>query len=316
PDKNSSQSPPQINHHYCYECGDPLEDIFCHQCTCELCGKGAHYGYNCPLKVPVIPNLELFNNQTVDELPQTLPSFDPTCYSEDGNSFTYDSTSNPVHDSSNDFSPPLQPPIYSYEFYGNDAYYGHDCSIQVPLTYYPEPCYNQDFNFPQNFQTFQQYPLTKIVDGKETVIPPTSVEEKTQRRAELKARSTLLMALPNEHQLKFNSYKDAKTLMQAIENRFGEKMDLRWNIAMLTMRARRFLKNTRRKLDMDNKERIRFDRSKVKCFNCHKREHFAIECRAHMNQDSRNKDPIRRTVPVEETTSNALVSQCDGFGYD
>ncbi|GKC01031.1 hypothetical protein Tco_0987167 [Tanacetum coccineum] len=42
-----------------------------------------------------------------------------------------------------------------------------------------------------------------------------------QRRAELKAIRTLLMALPNEHQLKFNSYKDAKTLMQAIENRFG-----------------------------------------------------------------------------------------------
>ncbi|GJX44588.1 hypothetical protein Tco_0261264 [Tanacetum coccineum] len=63
--------------------------------------------------------------------------------------------------------------------------------------------------------------VTKIVDGKETVIPPISVEEKAQRRAELKARSTLLMALPNEHKLKFNSYKDAKTLMQAIKNRFG-----------------------------------------------------------------------------------------------
>ncbi|GJV34643.1 putative ribonuclease H-like domain-containing protein [Tanacetum coccineum] len=63
--------------------------------------------------------------------------------------------------------------------------------------------------------------VTKTVDGKETVIPPTSVKEKTQRRAELKARSTLLMALPNEHQLKFNSYKDAKTLIQAIENKFG-----------------------------------------------------------------------------------------------
>nr|GEW84276.1 ribonuclease H-like domain-containing protein [Tanacetum cinerariifolium] len=62
--------------------------------------------------------------------------------------------------------------------------------------------------------------VTKIVDSKETVIPPTSVEEKAQRRAELKARSTLLMALPNEHQLKFNSYKDAKTLMQSIENKF------------------------------------------------------------------------------------------------
>ncbi|GKE10827.1 hypothetical protein Tco_1414378 [Tanacetum coccineum] len=64
--------------------------------------------------------------------------------------------------------------------------------------------------------------VTKTVDGKETVIPPTSVEEKAQRRVELKARSTLLMALSNEHQLKFNSYKDAKTLMQAIENRFGK----------------------------------------------------------------------------------------------
>ncbi|GKE52248.1 hypothetical protein Tco_1487404, partial [Tanacetum coccineum] len=63
--------------------------------------------------------------------------------------------------------------------------------------------------------------VTKTINGNETVIPSTSVEEKAQRRAELKARSTLLMALPNEHQLKFNSYKDAKTLMQAIENRFG-----------------------------------------------------------------------------------------------
>nr|GEY58473.1 ribonuclease H-like domain-containing protein [Tanacetum cinerariifolium] len=63
--------------------------------------------------------------------------------------------------------------------------------------------------------------VTKTIDGKETVIHPTSVEEKTQRRAELKARSTLLMPLPNEHQLNFNSYKDAKALMHAIKNRFG-----------------------------------------------------------------------------------------------
>nr|GEV37779.1 Gag-Pol polyprotein [Tanacetum cinerariifolium] len=64
--------------------------------------------------------------------------------------------------------------------------------------------------------------MKKDIAEYETVIPPTSVEEKAQRRAELKARRTLLMALPNEHQLKFNSYKDAKTLMHAIENRFGE----------------------------------------------------------------------------------------------
>ncbi|GJY80203.1 ribonuclease H-like domain-containing protein [Tanacetum coccineum] len=95
-----------------------------------------------------------------------------------------------------------------------------------------------------------------------------------------------------------------------------EEMDLRWNISMLTMRARRFLKNTGRKLDMANKEKIRFDKSKVECFNCHKRGHFARERREPRNQDSRNREPTRRTVLVEETTSNALVSQCDGFGYD
>nr|GEX42918.1 hypothetical protein [Tanacetum cinerariifolium] len=87
-----------------------------------------------------------------------------------------------------------------------------------------------------------------------------------------------------------------------------EEMNLRWNIAMLTMRARRFLKNTGRKLDMANKERIGFDKSKVECFNSHKRGQFAREYRAPSNQDSRNKEPTRRTVPVEETTSNALVS--------
>ncbi|GJZ05413.1 copia protein [Tanacetum coccineum] len=47
PGKNSSQSPPHIDHHCCYECGDSLDDIFCQQCTCKSCGKGAHYGYNC-----------------------------------------------------------------------------------------------------------------------------------------------------------------------------------------------------------------------------------------------------------------------------
>ncbi|GJU79353.1 ribonuclease H-like domain-containing protein [Tanacetum coccineum] len=88
-------------------------------------------------------------------------------------------------------------------------------------------------------------------------------------------------------------------------------MDLRWNIAMLTMRARRFLKNTGRKVNMDNKERIGFDKSKVECFNCHKRRHFAREYKAPRNQDSRNNEPIRRIVPMEETTSNALVSRCD-----
>ena len=42
--------------------------------------------------------------------------------------------------------------------------------------------------------------VTKIVDGKDTVIPPTTADEKAQRRLEMKVRSILLMAIPNENQ--------------------------------------------------------------------------------------------------------------------
>nr|GEV27724.1 hypothetical protein [Tanacetum cinerariifolium] len=156
PGKISSQSPPQINHHCCYGCGDPLEDIFCHKCTCELCGNGAHYGYNCPPKFPTVPNLEPFNNQTIKELLPTVPSFDPTCYSEDGNSFTYDSKSNLVHDSLNVFDPPPQLPLYSCKFCGNDACYGHYCTPQVPFIY-PEPVTHEAYKCqPMNEDYYQE----------------------------------------------------------------------------------------------------------------------------------------------------------------
>nr|GEU98290.1 ribonuclease H-like domain-containing protein [Tanacetum cinerariifolium] len=64
-------------------------------------------------------------------------------------------------------------------------------------------------------------PVTIVVEGVETTIALATAEEKAQRRLELKARITLLMGIPNEHQLKNNSIKDAKTLLQAIEKRFG-----------------------------------------------------------------------------------------------
>ncbi|GKA76575.1 retrovirus-related pol polyprotein from transposon TNT 1-94, partial [Tanacetum coccineum] len=53
------------------------------------------------------------------------------------------------------------------------------------------------------------------------MMPITTAEEKAQRRLEVKSRSTLMMGIPNEHQLKFNSIKDAKKLLEAVEKRFG-----------------------------------------------------------------------------------------------
>nr|GEY44436.1 hypothetical protein [Tanacetum cinerariifolium] len=62
---------------------------------------------------------------------------------------------------------------------------------------------------------------TRIIDGVVQPVAPTTTEQKLARKNELKARGTLLMALPDKHQLKFNSHKDAKTLMEAIEKHFG-----------------------------------------------------------------------------------------------
>ncbi|GKB57419.1 ribonuclease H-like domain-containing protein [Tanacetum coccineum] len=87
-------------------------------------------------------------------------------------------------------------------------------------------------------------------------------------------------------------------------------------MAMLTMMARRFLKKTGRKLTVNGTETIGFDKSKVECYSFHKKRHYARECRALRNQKNRNMESTRRSVPVETTTSNALIS-CDGLSnYD
>nr|GEV51225.1 hypothetical protein [Tanacetum cinerariifolium] len=192
-------------------------------------------------------------------------------------------------------------------------------------------------------------PKTQVVEGVTIEMPITTAEEKAQRRLEVKDRSTLIMGISNEFQLKFNSIKDAKKLLEAVKKRFGrnavntahgvsttstqvnaaystnidnlsdvvscsffssqpnspqlvhedleqihpddiEEMDLRCQMAMLTMKAKRFLKKTRRKLTVNGNETIGFDKSNVECYNCHKREHFAKECRAPRNQDNKHKE--------------------------
>nr|GEZ64183.1 hypothetical protein [Tanacetum cinerariifolium] len=218
---------------------------------------------------------------------------------------------------------------------------------------------------------------TKVFDGVVQPVAPTTAEQRLARKNVLKARGTLLMALPDKHQLKFNIHKDAKSLMEAIEKWFrGNKetkkvqktllkqqyenftgscsesldqihdrlqkliitavtsvsvaggkvlifalpnmdtlsdaeMDLKWQMAMLTIRARIFLQRTGRNLGANRTTSLGFDMSKVKCYNCHMRGHFARECRS--LRDARNKDTQRRNVPVETSTSNALVLQYDGL---
>ncbi|GJX22898.1 hypothetical protein Tco_0227343 [Tanacetum coccineum] len=77
-------------------------------------------------------------------------------------------------------------------------------------------------------------PKTKLVEGVETILPPTTVEEKAQKRLEMKARSTLMMGIPNEHQLKFNSIKDAKSLLEeSLDQTFDRLQELMSQLEIL-----------------------------------------------------------------------------------
>ncbi|GJW98885.1 ribonuclease H-like domain-containing protein [Tanacetum coccineum] len=96
-----------------------------------------------------------------------------------------------------------------------------------------------------------------------------------------------------------------------------EEMDLKWLLALLSMRTRRFFQKTSRKITINGSDTAGYDKSKVECFNCHKMRHFARECRGPRNQDSRNRnqDSSRRTVNVEETSSKTMLA-IDGAGFN
>nr|GFC39165.1 hypothetical protein [Tanacetum cinerariifolium] len=155
-----------------------------------------------------------------------------------------------------------------------------------------------------------------------------STNESVSAVASVSAASTkvLISALPNEDTLSdaviysfFASQSNSLQLdnedLKQIDADDLEEMDLKWQMSILTMRARTFLQRTGRNLGSNGTTSIGFDMSKVEYYNCHKRWHLTRECRS--PRDARNKDTSRRNVPVETSTSNELVSQCDGVGsYD
>nr|GEX09441.1 retrovirus-related Pol polyprotein from transposon TNT 1-94 [Tanacetum cinerariifolium] len=222
-----------------------------------------------------------------------------------------------------------------------------------------------------------------------TVVPPKNKAKKLARKNELKAKSTLLLAIPDEHLLKFYSIKDAKSLWEAIKIRTKpltgfKNLSINWNlmpdketlsmddlynnlkvyeaeikgqsssgsnsynvafvssentssineivttshdipaagskekpfassyandVAMITIRVKKFMKRTGRNLNFNSKKPVGFDKTKVECYNCHRRGHFARECRAPKNHGNRSADNKRRVVTVDTPTSALVLEE-------
>ncbi|GJU16703.1 hypothetical protein Tco_1144669 [Tanacetum coccineum] len=216
---------------------------------------------------------------------------------------------------------------------------------------------------------------------------PITAKEKTNKKNDVKARSLLLMALPNEHQLTFSQYTDAKTMFVAIETRFRESLDsifnrlqkivkksvgansgaqnlafmtasstsstndintaipaykvstaspnvntanpqqiheddleaidLKWQLSLLSMRAKRYYQRTGKKIFINANDTAGYDKSKVECFNCHKMGYFTREYRVPRNKEGqfRNQDNTRKQGNNEDTSSKAMLA-IDGVCFN
>nr|GEW97669.1 hypothetical protein [Tanacetum cinerariifolium] len=125
-----------------------------------------------------------------------------------------------------------------------------------------------------------------------------TAEDMQKRKNDVKERTTLLLALPNEHQLRFSKYDSAKELWDAILKTFGGNEATR-----------------KTKKNQLKQQYAGFDKLKVECFNCHKMGHFARECRSPRSLDRGKKKSYKKDPKVKEPAPKEMIA-IDGIGWD
>nr|GEY63784.1 hypothetical protein [Tanacetum cinerariifolium] len=146
---------------------------------------------------------------------------------------------------------------------------------------------------------------TACVTTASTVFPTGSVNVATICQD---TPSAYIASQSNGSQIKFED-------INQIDEDDIEEMDIKWSMALLSMRADKFRKRTRKKISIQGSDVAGFDKSKVECFNCHKMGYFARECRAPKSQERGRKESYRQGSKAEEKSSIALMA-IDGVGWD
>nr|GFB96270.1 hypothetical protein [Tanacetum cinerariifolium] len=120
--------------------------------------------------------------------------------------------------------------------------------------------------------------------------------------------SAYIASQSNGSQIKFKD-------INQIDEDDMEEIDIKWSMALLSMRADKFWKRTRKKISIQGSDVAGFDKSKVECFNCYKMGHFVRECRAPRSQERGRKENYRQGSKAEEKTPKSLMA-IDGVGWD
>nr|GEW68357.1 ribonuclease H-like domain-containing protein [Tanacetum cinerariifolium] len=207
--------------------------------------------------------------------------------------------------------------------------------------------FGDSYEVPVSTASFTTINTTSGETGKKSGRTVTlTAEDMQKKKNDVKERTTLLLSLPDEHQLRFSKYKTARELWAAILKTFGgnettkktkknllkkqygnfkveglETLEQLFNRLQVIvgqlqfMDADKFWKKTWKKISIQGSDVAGFDKSKVKCFNYHKMAHFARERRAPKSQDRGRRDNYRQGSKAEEHAPKSLMA-IDEVGWD
>nr|GEU41795.1 putative ribonuclease H-like domain-containing protein [Tanacetum cinerariifolium] len=170
-------------------------------------------------------------------------------------------------------------------------------------------------------------------------IPPKTAKQKLAGKNKLKAKSTLMLSILDEHLLKFHACKDAKSLWEEIKNSTNETINTAHSVSAASSKDQAsnasyaddvkfsFFFNQSNSPQLENEDLEQIDTDDLEeidlkwqvamlTIRVKRKGHFARECRAPRNQGNRNRDAPTRNAPVDTSTTNALVVQDGIGGYD